>query len=260
MAKSAVRNDRQIAASVRANGEAADELPEGRPGDDECGRSVTAAERPDHTDSDSDDELADSDGLAIGKHDDDDVDDCDGGTGEAADDATDNASVRAGPRWTVRVKALVAILGVAAIALGVATALLGQQWLEGRSVDDARGAALAAARSAATNLTTINHQTVEKDLKRLSSSGTDQFSASFAQNSDSYVKAVKESQIVTDGKILRSGVSKMSEGKGTVLVVVETTVKNKEVPKGEKRSYRMSIDVEQQPDGGWLASRLEFVQ
>jgi Mce-associated membrane protein len=63
---------------------------------------------------------------------------------------------------------------------------------------------------------------------------------------------------VTTGEVAEAGVEKYDGNTASAVVAVKTTVKNKTVPNGEQRFYRLVEQMEKH-DGRWLVSRVEFV-
>ncbi|MCF7549537.1 hypothetical protein [Pseudonocardia sp. WMMC193] len=69
---------------------------------------------------------------------------------------------------------------------------------------------------------------------------------------------MKEGRVVTTGEVTEAGIEKIDGDTASAVVAVKTTVKNKTVPNGEQRFYRLVEQLERQ-DGRWLVSRVEFV-
>ncbi|GAA4689212.1 hypothetical protein GCM10023215_26740 [Pseudonocardia yuanmonensis] len=152
---------------------------------------------------------------------------------------------------------LVALLVVTVLLLGAAITA-GVFWAKGAAVDVGRENALSAARQTAVNLTTIDFSHAEDDVRRVLDGSTGDFGGLFTQNLDSYVGVVKDGEVVTTGEVTEAGIEKYDGETATAVVAVRTTVKNKTVPDGEQRFYRLVEQLEHQ-DGRWLVSRVEFV-
>lgn len=156
-----------------------------------------------------------------------------------------------------RLGPLIAAIGVVVLLLA-ATVTSGVVWNGARAAAADRENVLSAARQAAVNLTTIDFNSVESDVRRVLDGATGDFGGLFGQNVDSYVGVVKEGQVVTKGEIAEAGVQELDDSSATVLVAITTTVKNKNVPNGEQRSYRL-VERMEKHSGSWLVSRVDFV-
>lgn len=152
---------------------------------------------------------------------------------------------------------LIALL-VAVVLLLVAAIVAAVVWANGAAAASDRENALSAARATAVNLTTIDFATAEEDVRRVLDGSTGDFGGLFTQNLDSYVGVVKEGRVVTTGEVTEAGIEKIDGDTASAVVAVKTTVKNKTVPNGEQRFYRLVEQLERQ-DGRWLVSRVEFV-
>lgn len=152
---------------------------------------------------------------------------------------------------------LIALLVVTVLLLGCAV-VAGVFWVKGQSTEAGRENALLSARTTAVNLTTIDFATAEDDVRRVLDGSTGDFGGLFTQNLDSYVGVVKEGEVVTTGEVTEAGIESYDGETASAVVAVETTVKNKTVPDGEQRFYRLVEQMEYQ-DGRWLVARVEFV-
>ncbi|WP_345419474.1 hypothetical protein [Pseudonocardia xishanensis] len=152
---------------------------------------------------------------------------------------------------------LIALLVVTMLLLAAAITA-GVFWANGSAEASARENALSAARQTAVNLTSIDFGHAEEDVRRVLDGSTGDFGGLFTQNLDSYVGVVKEGEVVTAGEVTEAGIEKFDGDTASAVVAVKTTVKNKTVPQGEQRFYRLVEQLEHQ-DGRWLVSRVEFV-
>jgi Mce-associated membrane protein len=152
---------------------------------------------------------------------------------------------------------LIALLVVTVLLLAAAVTA-GVFWAKGSGTDAHRENALSAARATAVNLTSIDFSHAEEDVRRVLDGSTGDFGGLFTQNLDSYVGVVKEGEVVTTGEVAEAGIEKFDGDTASAVVAVKTTVKNKTVPQGEQRFYRLVEQLEYQ-DGRWLVSRVEFV-
>jgi Mce-associated membrane protein len=148
---------------------------------------------------------------------------------------------------------------VVVLVLLAAGALLGAVKLRDASQrDDARSAALGAARQEALNLTSIDGKDIDADLKRVQDGATGAFAKDFSDRAKDLKSVLTENAVVAEGHVLDAALVRGDLDTATVIVVVDSTVKNKAVPAGRANTYRMQLDLERQ-NGRWLTSALQFV-
>jgi Mce-associated membrane protein len=154
--------------------------------------------------------------------------------------------------------ALIVVLAVV-LALLAAGALVGALKLRDQAQrDDARAAAVGAARQEALNLTSIDGQDIDADLKRVQDGATGGFGKDFATRSKDLKSVLTENAVVAEGHVIDAALVRGDLDTATVLVVVDSTVKNKAVPAGRANTYRMQLDLERH-GSRWLTSALQFV-
>ena len=148
---------------------------------------------------------------------------------------------------------------VVVLALLAAAALLGAVKLrDAHQRDNARDAALGAARQEALNLTSIDGEDIDADLKRVQDGATGGFAKDFAQRAKDLKSVLTENAVVAEGRVIDAALVRGDLDTATVLVVVDSTVKNKAVPAGRANTYRMQLDLERH-GSRWLTSALQFV-
>ncbi|MBK5307686.1 MAG: hypothetical protein JJD92_13450 [Frankiaceae bacterium] len=171
--------------------------------------------------------------------------------------SADNASPASttpgsGPVVTVVVLVLVLVLLAALAILGA---------LQLRDVPkraDARAAAMAAARQEALNLTSIDGRDIEGDLQRVLAGATGTFADDFKARSKDLKSVLTDNEVVAVGRVIDAALVRGDLDTATVLVVVDSTVKNTAVPEGRANTYRMQLDLERH-GSRWLTSALQFV-
>jgi Mce-associated membrane protein len=169
-----------------------------------------------------------------------------------------DATAPASPAPTRAPVALVVMLVIVLVLLA-AGALLGAVTLrDAAQRDDARAAALGAARQEALNLTSIDGKDIEADLKRVQDGATGGFAKEFAQRAKDLKTVLTENAVVAEGRVIDAALVRGDLDTATVLVVVDSTVKNKAVPAGRANTYRMQLDLERH-GSRWLTSALQFV-
>lgn len=162
----------------------------------------------------------------------------------------------AGRRWSVLTIALVLLL-VAALAAAV---VQGRRWYEHRQLEDAHAAALAAARQITVNFMSISASTVDRDLQRIADGATGEFKEEFTRGMPQTRTVVVESDVRSQGTVLRAGLVSGDLDSAVVLVAIDTTVRNAGAPDGRLSHYRIQVDMTlDKASGKWLMSRLQFV-
>jgi Mce-associated membrane protein len=152
-----------------------------------------------------------------------------------------------------------------AVALVALAALIGigawtfQQNLQDRHADQRRAMLVGAARQAALNLTTIDHATVDADIKRILDSSTGSFHDDFEKRADPFVQAVTEEQSKSVGTVTEAGLESQDENGAQVLVSVAVKTALAGVEDPQPRAWRMRITVTE-PDGrDAKVSNVQFV-
>lgn len=158
------------------------------------------------------------------------------------------------------VRRVLLALGTLTMVLAVAVIVLAVQLRGYGRTDDARAAALAAARQSALNLTSIDTRDFDADVKRVAESATGAFLSDFQQRvqDKGFRDALTQSQVISEGRIVDAGLVRSDSRNATVLVVIDTTVRNTATPEGRVNPYRMQLELELR-DGRWLTSDLQFV-
>ncbi|SCL30988.1 Mce-associated membrane protein [Micromonospora rhizosphaerae] len=174
-------------------------------------------------------------------------------TGKAHDAATDAGTPG-------RRRALVGLLVVVLAATLAAAGVYGHRWYVDRATDDARQAALAAAKQASVNFVSVSAASVDRDLQRIAAGATGDFKEEFTRGQAQVRTAVVENRVESYGSVLRAGLVSGDRRRAVVLVAVDATVKNVKAPEGRPSHYRIQVDMVRDPDAGdWLVSKLQFV-
>jgi Mce-associated membrane protein len=156
-----------------------------------------------------------------------------------------------GPTVTVGLSVLLAALLVTAGVL--TTRVRHYQGEESR-----RQAVLAAARQTTISFTTLDYRRGDADLRRVLDGATGAFKQEFSNGSRQLRQLITQNQAVSKGQVLEAGLVAADADSARVLVVADSTVTNKSTPKGQRRHYRILLDLRRE-GGRWLTSNLEFV-
>ncbi len=153
-----------------------------------------------------------------------------------------------------------ALVGLALllIVLLVGAGLLGRRVHGYGSQESRRQAALTAARQMAVNFTTLDYRHGKADLQRVMDGATGDFKEEFGNGFDQLGTIISRNQAVSQGQVLEAGLVSSDADSARVLVVADSTVSNKATPTGQRRHYRMQLELRRE-GGRWLTSNLEFV-
>jgi Mce-associated membrane protein len=153
---------------------------------------------------------------------------------------------------------LIAVLVVLLVLLAGGALLGAVKLRDAAKRDDARAAAVSAARQEALNLTSIDGKDIDADLKRVQDGATGGFAKDFAARAKDLKTVLAENAVLAEGHVIDAALVRGDLDTATVLVVVDSTVKNKGVPSGRQNTYRMQLDLERH-GSRWLTSALQFV-
>ncbi|MGC1213848.1 MAG: hypothetical protein WA890_21625 [Micromonospora sp.] len=159
-----------------------------------------------------------------------------------------------------RGRALAGLLVVMLAAALAAAGVYGHRWYVDRATEDARQAALAAAKQASVNFVSVSAANVDRDLQRIAAGATGDFKEEFTRGQAQVRTAVVENKVQSHGTVLRAGLVSGDRRRAVVLVAVDATVTNVKAPDGRPSHYRIQVDmVRDQDTGDWLVAKLQFV-
>jgi Mce-associated membrane protein len=145
---------------------------------------------------------------------------------------------------------------VALFALG---GWLGFRVHQDNQVQAQRNLYVQVARQTAINLTTINYNEVDADIKRVLDSATGAFHDEFQNRSQPFVEVVKKVQSKTEGTISEAGLLSYTKDQAQVLVAVAVKTSMAAAPADqEPRRWRMRLTVDKTGDSAKV-SNVEFV-
>ncbi|MCW2608145.1 MAG: hypothetical protein JWO60_2838 [Frankiales bacterium] len=151
-----------------------------------------------------------------------------------------------------------ALWSLLVLALLVTAAVFGLQWFRAEQRADVRADALQAARQEALNLTSVDGTDVKADLDRVLEGASGQFRQEFEAQAARLSTVLEENQVRAEGNVLDAGLTRADGDSATALVVIDSVVRNKAIPDGQTRTYRMQLELER-VGSRWLTNRLEFV-
>ncbi|MGI9125734.1 MAG: mammalian cell entry protein [Mycobacterium sp.] len=154
---------------------------------------------------------------------------------------------------------LALIVGLAfVVALTGLCGWLGYRAYESRQSADFRSLVVQVARQGAVNLTTIDYEHADADVKRILDSATGQFYDEFSTRSAPFIDMVKKAQSKTSGTVTEAGLESIGDNEGQVLVAVSVATSNKGAKEERPRFWRMRLTVTRN-GGDTKVSKVDFV-
>jgi len=160
-----------------------------------------------------------------------------------------------GPRI---VQGLIAGVVIAAILGGLA-GWFGYRDAQIRHEDQRRAMLVQVARQGALNLTTIDFNHADADVKRVIDSATGTFLTEFQQRAAAFVDFVKQARSQTQGAVTAAGMEAQEGATARVLVALEVKTSAGGADDQKPRRWRMRITVQEVPGGGAKVSNVAFV-
>lgn len=188
--------------------------------------------------------------------------DCEDGTDSAADPVP---GARAGDdpsrpmrhrdpalRWA-------ALAGLAVIvALATLVSWLGFRAHQAHQQRSEQGEFLEAARQGALNLTTIDWQHADTDVRRIVDGATGDFYNEFSDRAQPFIDVVKQAQSTSVGTVTDTGLESQTPDAAQALVAVSVKTSTPGAAQQDPRTWRMRISM-QKVDGHIKVSNVEFV-
>jgi Mce-associated membrane protein len=179
---------------------------------------------------------------------------------EAAEaDTDDDVAPEAKPPISHVRLALIAGL-VAVLALSGLVGWLGYRAYHAHALQAQREVFLQVGRQGALNLTTIDFEHVDDDVKRVLDSATGPFYDQFQQRAQPFAEVVKQVKSKSVGNVTEAGLETASATEAKVLVAVTVNTAIAGQPEQAPRAWRMRISVQKVGDGNAKVSNVEFVQ
>jgi len=179
---------------------------------------------------------------------------------EAEDDGEDYPELEAeasAPRMAhIQLASIVGLVVV--LALGGLVGWLSFRAYQSHQLDTQRKVFLQVGRQGALNLTTIDYQHVDDDVKRILDSATGKFYDDFQQRSQPFTEVVKQVKSKSVGTVTEAGLESESKDEAQVLVAVAVNTTVEGQPEQQPRAWRMRILV-QKVGEDTKVSNVEFV-
>jgi Mce-associated membrane protein len=181
-------------------------------------------------------------------------------TDEAADEVPAEPDKPKKPRKPLTVVGWALIAGlVVVIALGAVGGWLGWSAIKDRQAQEKRNLFLQVGRQGAVNLTTIDFEHVDDDVKRILDSATGSFYDEFQGRSQPFAQVVKQVKSKSVGNVTEAGVESETDTEAQVLVAVTVNTTVEGQPDQAPRAWRMRILVQETGKDEAKVANVEFV-
>jgi Mce-associated membrane protein len=165
----------------------------------------------------------------------------------AADDA--DSAPAAQSREPVSLVRRATLFGLAVVvALAGLTGWLGFRAHQSQQAQAQRSQFLQVARQGALNLTTIDWQHADADVRRILDGATGEFYDDFAKRSQPFIEVLRQAKATTVGKITEAGLESQTADSAQALVAVSVRTWNSGESDQVPRAWRMRISVQKVGD------------
>ena len=161
-------------------------------------------------------------------------------------------------RPRVAVLALITLAAVLAVLCAVLALQQSGHTQHRQRLEDARAAAVRAARQEILNLDGLSAATIDRDLGRVLDGASGTFGTEFRKSQANLKTIITTQKTVTSGTNIAAGVVRADEATATVLVAVDRRVKDTSNAQGVVAHDRWQLDLEQH-GGRWLVNELQPV-
>ncbi|WP_157103908.1 hypothetical protein [Nocardia harenae] len=152
-------------------------------------------------------------------------------------------------------KAILPVTALIAVAAITAAIVLGLQLRDERKVDAAGDAALAAAKSYAVTLTSVDSNNLDAGFTAVLDGSTGEFRDMYTRSSGQLRQLLLENKATGKGTVLDAAVKSATETEVEVLLFIDQTVTN--AASADPRVDRSRVEMTMRlVDGRWLASRV----
>ncbi len=149
---------------------------------------------------------------------------------------------------------------IVVLALGGLCGRLGYGTYQAKQAERSRALFVEVGSRGALNLTTVDFEHAEADVKRILDSATGEFYDDFEKRSGAFIDVVKKTGARSVGTVTAAGLESVNGDEGQVLVAVSVTTTNKADPGGQPpRHWRMRLSVQKFGDEAKVA-KVDFVQ
>lgn len=166
-------------------------------------------------------------------------------------------SESAAPQTNWRLRLLVAAIAALVLALAGAGGFFGWHYATDRQIASASAAALNTANSYAVTLTSVDTNNLDENFAAVLDGSTGEFHDMYAKSSSELRKLLIDHKATGHGVVVDSAVKSATTDEVVVLLFVDQTVTNTEVPDPRVDRSRMVMTM-QNLDGEWKAAKVEL--
>lgn len=149
---------------------------------------------------------------------------------------------------------LLVLIGLLVVALGV-MAGSGEGESSARTDGSAR-AALSAAEQHVVAMTSLDHKRIDAQVRQLRATTTGPFRQRFDRQAKAFARAVRQSRVLSTGRVVASGVLARDGERVRALVVTQASVRSGRGGEPRRTSYRYVLEL-QRVGGAWLVAGME---
>lgn len=150
------------------------------------------------------------------------------------------------------------IAAAALVTLVVVTGWLAYRNYSVRQGEHRREQMVQAAREGALSLTTIDHDRVDDDVRRILDASTGSFRDDFEKRAKPFADAARQAQSKSVSTVAAAGVESDAGDEGRILLAMTVMTSNRGVPERQPKAWRIRVTVSQTGDG-FKVSQVEFV-
>lgn len=186
-----------------------------------------------------------------------DVEDYDSAADAVVDEEPKDVAAQARTMSPVRLATVVGVVGI--LASTSVAGWLGYREHQARQAQQQSELLVQVGRQGALNLTTIDWQHADADIRRILDSATGAFHDDFAKRSQPFIEVLKKAQSKSVGTITEAGLESQSGDEAQVMVAVSVVTTNVAEPEAEPRHWRMRVSVKKVGDEAKV-SNVAFAQ
>ncbi|MFI6865504.1 DUF3329 domain-containing protein [Nocardia sp. NPDC050406] len=154
-------------------------------------------------------------------------------------------------------RAVPALVAVLLVGLAAATGILGWEYKQQRDLEAASSAALRAATDYAVTLTSVDTNNLDANFTAVLAGSTGEFRDVYTKSSTQLRQLLIDHKASGHGVVLQAAVKSASEDEVVVLLFVDQTVSNTEMPDPRIDHSRIVMTM-QNVDGQWKAAKVDI--
>ncbi|MDA3631192.1 hypothetical protein OU415_37605 [Saccharopolyspora sp. WRP15-2] len=135
---------------------------------------------------------------------------------------------------------------------------MGSQLQQAQAVEDARRSALDAARTYATDLSTYDFNSLERNFSAVTANSHGQFAEQYKEISGSLTELIRQNRAVSKGTVVSAGVAEADEQRAVVTLFVDQEITNVNSPQPRIDRNRMQMTLVRS-DSRWLIEDIKLL-